>query len=64
VCSAEIAELPLILRLTSRLAAPSATVSRLIGTTVLRFVFDPGVGATIAFAHRATPRGAAAPCMT
>jgi O-methyltransferase involved in polyketide biosynthesis len=35
----EVAELPLILRLTSRLAARSATMSRLIGTTVLRYRF-------------------------
>jgi O-methyltransferase involved in polyketide biosynthesis len=35
----EVDELPLILRLTSRLAAPSATVSRQIGTTVLRYRF-------------------------
>ena len=36
----EVAELPLIVRLTSRLAAPSATVSRLIGTTILRYRFS------------------------
>ena len=35
----EVAELPLIMRLTSRLAAPSAAVSRLIGTTLLRYRF-------------------------
>jgi O-methyltransferase involved in polyketide biosynthesis len=37
--AAEVDELPLIMRLISRLAAPSATVSRLIGTTVLRYRF-------------------------
>jgi hypothetical protein len=31
--------LPLIMRLTSRLAAPSATISRTIGTVVLRYRF-------------------------
>jgi O-methyltransferase involved in polyketide biosynthesis len=35
----EVAELPLIWRLTSRLAAPSAAVSRMIGTVVLRYRF-------------------------
>jgi O-methyltransferase involved in polyketide biosynthesis len=35
----EVAELPLILRLTSRLAARSAIMSRMIGTTVLRYRF-------------------------
>ena len=35
----EVAELPLIMRGTSRLAACSASVSRLIGTVVLRFRF-------------------------
>jgi O-methyltransferase involved in polyketide biosynthesis len=35
----EVAELPLIMRLTSRLAAPSAAVSRMIGTDVLRYPF-------------------------
>jgi O-methyltransferase involved in polyketide biosynthesis len=35
----EVAELPPIVRLTSRLAAPSATVSRMIGTVVLRYRF-------------------------
>jgi O-methyltransferase involved in polyketide biosynthesis len=35
----EVAELPLIMRLTSRLAAPSAAVSRMIGTDVLRYRF-------------------------
>ena len=37
--AAEVDELPLITRLVSRLAASSATVSRLIGTTVLRYRF-------------------------
>jgi O-methyltransferase involved in polyketide biosynthesis len=37
--AAEVDELPVIMRLISRLAAPSATVSRLIGTTVLRYRF-------------------------
>jgi O-methyltransferase involved in polyketide biosynthesis len=36
----EVVELPLILRLTSRLAAPSATVSRQIGTTILHYRFS------------------------
>ncbi|PXW96903.1 hypothetical protein C8E89_15013 [Mycolicibacterium moriokaense] len=35
----EVAELPLIVRLTSRLAARSAAVSRMIGTVVLRYRF-------------------------
>ena len=35
----EVAELPLIMRLTSHLAARSATVSRMIGTRVLRYRF-------------------------
>jgi len=35
----EVAELSPILRLTSRLAAPSATVSRMIGTVILRYGF-------------------------
>ena len=35
----EVAELPPIVRLTSRLAAPSAAVSRMIGTVVLRYRF-------------------------
>ena len=35
----EVAELPPIWRLTSHLAAPSATVSRMIGTVVLRYRF-------------------------
>ena len=35
----EVAELPLIMRLTSHLAARSDTLSRLIGTTVLRYRF-------------------------
>ena len=35
----EVAELPLIMRLTSRLAAPSAKVSRQVGTTILRYGF-------------------------
>lgn len=35
----EVAALPLIWRLTSRLAAPSAAVSRMIGTVVLRYRF-------------------------
>jgi O-methyltransferase involved in polyketide biosynthesis len=35
----EVAELPPMVRLTSRLAAPSATVSRMIGTVVLRYRF-------------------------
>jgi methyltransferase (TIGR00027 family) len=37
--AAEVAELPPAMRLMSRLAAPSATVSRMIGTTVLRYGF-------------------------
>jgi O-methyltransferase involved in polyketide biosynthesis len=36
----EVVELPLILRLTSRLAAPSATVSRQIGMTILHYRFS------------------------
>lgn len=35
----EVGELPLIMRLTSHPAASSDTVSRLIGTTVLRYRF-------------------------
>ena len=35
----EVAELPLIMRLTSHLAARSATASRMIGTRVLRYRF-------------------------
>jgi O-methyltransferase involved in polyketide biosynthesis len=35
----EVAELPFALRLTARLAAPSARVSRLIGTVVVRYRF-------------------------
>jgi hypothetical protein len=35
----EVAELPLMLRATARLAAPSARVSRLIGTVVVRYRF-------------------------
>jgi O-methyltransferase involved in polyketide biosynthesis len=37
--ASEVGELPLIMRLTSRLAAPSATMSRMIGTVVLRYRF-------------------------
>jgi hypothetical protein len=37
--SPEVADLPPIARLTSRLPAPSAAVSRLIGTVVLRYRF-------------------------
>ena len=35
----EVAELPPFVRLTSRLAAPSVTVSRVIGTVVVRYGF-------------------------
>jgi hypothetical protein len=35
----EVAELPLTMRVASRLAAPSAKVSRQIGTTILRYRF-------------------------
>jgi O-methyltransferase involved in polyketide biosynthesis len=35
----EVAELPLLLRATARLAAPSARLSRLIGTVVVRYRF-------------------------
>ncbi|RFZ70572.1 Leucine carboxyl methyltransferase [Mycobacterium marinum] len=35
----EVAELPLVTRLTSRLVAPSAAVSRMIGTTLVRYKF-------------------------
>lgn len=35
----EVAELPLIVRMTARLAAPSATASRMVGTVVVRYDF-------------------------
>ncbi len=35
----EVAELPLFIRMTARLAAPSATVSRMVGTVVVRYSF-------------------------
>lgn len=35
----EVAELPFVMRLTSRLAAPNAAVSRMIGTTLVRYKF-------------------------
>lgn len=35
----EVAELPLFVRMTARLAAPSTTVSRMVGTVVVRYGF-------------------------